>query len=71
MELLINGQNRAFDALPLEPCVSDLIAALGMQTDRVAIEQNGEIIPRTAWPEAPLKAGDKLEIVHFVGGGAL
>ncbi len=71
MELLINGQTRAFDALPAEPRLADLVAALGMQSDRVAIEQNGQIVPRSAWSEAPLKAGDKLEIVHFVGGGWL
>ena len=70
MELLINGQKRAFAALPDEPKVSDLIAALGMAADRVAVEQNGEIVPRAEWPGTPLAAGDKFEIVHFVGGGA-
>jgi sulfur carrier protein len=44
---------------------------LGLKNDRVAIEQNGEIISRSAWESVPIQAGDKLEIVHFVGGGAV
>jgi sulfur carrier protein len=69
MDLLINGQTRRFDALPPKPRIADLVAALGMQADRVAIEQNGEIVPRGEWADAGLQHGDKLEIVHFVGGG--
>jgi thiamine biosynthesis protein ThiS len=40
-----------------------------MKGDRVAVELNREIVPRPAWPSTPLTNGDKLEIVHFVGGG--
>jgi thiamine biosynthesis protein ThiS len=36
----------------------------------VAVEHNGEIVPRTVWAETRLNAGDRLELVHFVGGGA-
>jgi thiamine biosynthesis protein ThiS len=36
----------------------------------VAVEHNGEIVPRTVWAETTLNAGDRLEVVHFVGGGA-
>jgi thiamine biosynthesis protein ThiS len=35
----------------------------------VAVEHNGEIVPRASWPETVLEAGDRLEVVHFVGGG--
>jgi sulfur carrier protein len=35
----------------------------------VAVEHNGKIVPRTEWTETPLSDGDRLEIVHFVGGG--
>ena len=50
-------------------CIQDLLADLGLQGDRVAIEQNGNIVPRADWANAGLKDGDRLEIVHFVGGG--
>ena len=41
-----------------------------MKSDRVAIELNREIVPRGQWAETKLSDGDRLEIVHFVGGGA-
>ena len=40
-----------------------------MKPDRVAVELNREIVPRDRWSETLLKDGDRLEIVHFVGGG--
>jgi thiamine biosynthesis protein ThiS len=69
MQLVINGQQKDFPTLVENAKISDLLAQLGLKGDRVAIEQNGEIIPRSAWESAPLQSGDKLEIVHFVGGG--
>ena len=65
MELSINGEKRAVTATTL----SQLIEQLGMKADRVAIELNREIVPRDRWNESPLKDGDQIEIVHFVGGG--
>ena len=66
MELKINGEPRDFpDGLTL----ATLIQQLGMKADRVAVELNLEIVPRTKWADTHLKEGDKLEIVHFVGGG--
>jgi thiamine biosynthesis protein ThiS len=65
MELIINGEKRAVTAATL----SQLVEQLGMKADRVAIELNREIVPRDRWPQTPLKDGDQLEIVHFVGGG--
>jgi thiamine biosynthesis protein ThiS len=41
-----------------------------MKADRVAVELNREIVPRTLWAETQLHEGDSLEIVHFVGGGS-
>ena len=41
-----------------------------MKPDRVAIELNREIVPREQWSQTPLHDGDRLEIVHFVGGGS-
>ncbi len=68
MTLTINGEPRDFpDGLTL----AALIEQLGMKADRVAVELNLDIVPRGNWENTQLKAGDKLEIVHFVGGGAL
>ena len=65
MKLRINGEERLLAAETLEA----LVAELGMKGDRVAVELNREIVPRARWAETPLKDGDQLEIVHFVGGG--
>ncbi len=46
-----------------------LVAELGIKSDRVAVELNRDIVPRANWADTPLHDGDKLEIVHFVGGG--
>ena len=67
MTLSINGEEKSFQA-PLT--LAELLQQLGMKPDRVAVELNREIISRAAWPATQLKEGDRLEIVHFVGGGA-
>ena len=69
LSLVLNGQPRTFDALPDSAALDRVIAELGLKGDRVAVEHNGEIVPRAAWPEATVNAGDRLEVVHFVGGG--
>jgi thiamine biosynthesis protein ThiS len=66
--LTINGEPRIIDDAPT---LAGLIHSLGMKPDRVAVELNLEIVPRTQWASTSLKDGDKLEIVHFVGGGML
>ncbi len=66
MKLVINGDERDFSA-PLT--LDGLVSQLSMKQDRVAIELNREIVPRDRWPQTSLVDGDKLEIVHFVGGG--
>ncbi len=66
MHLFINGDEKSFaDSLSL----AQLVEQLGMKGDRVAVELNREIVSRTQWSETALKDGDRLEIVHFVGGG--
>lgn len=70
LSLIVNGQSRSFEALNSDSTVSELVEGLGMKPDRVAIERNGDIAPRSGWPTLRLADGDKLEIVHFVGGGA-
>jgi thiamine biosynthesis protein ThiS len=66
MTLHINGQPREF---PDGLTVASLVTQLGMKADRVAVELNLEIVPRAKWETTSLKHGDKLEVVHFVGGG--
>jgi len=66
MMLTINGENREFNSISM---ISTLLDQLGMKPDRVAVELNRELIPRDRWAATKLSDGDKLEIVHFVGGG--
>ncbi len=66
MNLTINGENQVVSAGTL----GALVEQIGMKPDRVAIELNREIVPRDQWPQTPLHDGDRLEIVHFVGGGS-
>jgi len=42
---------------------------MDLKADRVAVEHNGEIAPRADWGGIPVSSGDRLEVVHFVGGG--
>jgi thiamine biosynthesis protein ThiS len=65
MNLTINGEGRELSAETL----GALVEGLRMKPDRVAIELNREIVPRERWAQTPLHEGDRLEIVHFVGGG--
>jgi thiamine biosynthesis protein ThiS len=65
MNIIINGESHDSTADTL----SALIEQLGMKSDRVAVELNREIVPRDQWAETGLADGDRLEIVHFVGGG--
>jgi thiamine biosynthesis protein ThiS len=66
MNLTINGEDRS---LPSAASLDALVEQLGMKSDRVAIELNREIVPRDRWSQTGLRDGDRLEIVHFVGGG--
>ena len=70
MKLLINGQPREFPDLGSGATVQDLLNALALKGDRVAVEHNGSIVGRTAWTATAVGEGDKFEIVHFVGGGS-
>jgi sulfur carrier protein len=70
MNVTINGQSRSLEALKPGSSVADLVTALGMQADRVALELNGAIVSRSDWKTVSLGDGDRLEIVHFVGGGS-
>lgn len=66
IELAINGEPRTFPA-PLT--LTQLIESLDLAGKRIAIEKNGEIVPRSQHADTTLASGDRLEIVVAVGGG--
>lgn len=67
MKVRINGEETEVAAgLNL----AQLVEQMGMKSDRVAVERNREIVSRAQWPDTRLAEGDRLEIVHFVGGGS-
>jgi len=74
MNFTINGHARTLelpaDATSGKVTLDRLVTALQLKGDRIAVEHNGAIIQRTQWPATPVAEGDRLEIVHFVGGGA-
>jgi len=67
MELVVNGALRRLDPPPAT--VAELVASLGLAGKRIAIERNGEIVPRSRYEETPVAAGDRVEVVVAVGGG--
>ena len=69
MKLHINGEERDFGDEPAQFTLVALVEMLGMKADRVAVELNRCIVPRDRWAETKLAEGDRLEVVHFVGGG--
>jgi thiamine biosynthesis protein ThiS len=62
----LNGESRALDG-PVS--IAGLLATLGLETRKVAVERNEEIVPRSQYTATWLTSGDALEIVHFIGGG--
>ena len=63
----LNGEARE---VPEGSSVRDLIEFMKLPPDRVAVERNLEIVPRARWNVTPIYAGDRLEVVHLVGGGS-
>ena len=66
MHLTVNGESRAFPPLA---DLAALVSALGLDGQKVAVERNLEIVPRSAYAKTRLLDGDRIEIVHFIGGG--
>ncbi|WP_257543853.1 sulfur carrier protein ThiS [Sphingopyxis sp. DBS4] len=63
--IILNGEPRQVRA----GSIADLVASLGLDVKKVAVERNREIVPRSTLADVALAEGDVLEIVHFVGGG--
>lgn len=66
MQLTVNGKARP---LPARASVLALIQELGLEGKRIAVEVNGEVVPRSRYEAAVLHDGDRIEIVGAVGGG--
>jgi thiazole synthase len=66
MNVIVNGEAKSFDS---SLSVRGLLAALGLDPRKIAVERNLEIVPRSAYDAVTIADGDKLEIVHFIGGG--
>ena len=67
MQLKVNGSMR--DLNPAPTTVAELVRALNLEGKRIAIERNGEIVPKSRYRDTPVAAGDRLEVVAAVGGG--
>ncbi|HRO59022.1 MAG TPA: sulfur carrier protein ThiS [Burkholderiaceae bacterium] len=66
MEITVNGEKRQ---LPQQSTVASLLDTLGLAGKRIAVERNGEIVPRSRHADETIAGGDRLEIVVAVGGG--
>jgi sulfur carrier protein len=66
LDVLLNGEPYQ---IPDGATVADLVAGLGRHPRTVAVERNGDLVPRARFAETRLRPGDRLEMVHFVQGG--
>ncbi|HKZ79771.1 MAG TPA: sulfur carrier protein ThiS [Pyrinomonadaceae bacterium] len=66
MKILINGESRE---VPDDISLEQLVIQLELPRQRIAVELNKNVVRRADWTNALLKEGDRVEIVHFVGGG--
>ncbi|TNF60832.1 MAG: sulfur carrier protein ThiS [Deltaproteobacteria bacterium] len=66
MRLLVNGEERQVEP---STTVRQLLASLGLAETLVAVERNDEVVPRARHESTELREGDRVEVVHFVGGG--
>lgn len=66
MQISVNGEMRSFEGVA---DVAALVADLGLDARKVAVERNLEIVPRSTYAKTALSEGDRIEIVTFIGGG--
>jgi sulfur carrier protein len=67
MQVTLNGLLHNFD--PPAATVAELVRALNLEGKRIAVEMNGEIVPKSRYAQTHVAAGDRLEVVAAVGGG--
>lgn len=65
MKITLNGEERRIEQTDL----AEFVLQLALPQQRIAIELNGSVVPRSEWPQTRVRDGDQVEIVHFVGGG--
>lgn len=65
MQIQLNGDNTDVAATTL----AELVAELGLEQRMIAIERNMEVVPKSAYATTELQAGDRIELVHMIGGG--
>ena len=66
MEITVNGEARR---VPEDLTIAGLLEVMNLTGKRLAVEINLEIVPRTSYATRPLQSGDRVEIVHAIGGG--
>jgi sulfur carrier protein len=66
IELQVNGESQTY---PIGTILPDLLTQIGLNPRLVAVEYNGEILPRQLWDTTTVQTGDRLEIVTIIGGG--
>lgn len=66
MRIIVNGEEQTARE---DATVETLVEQLALRPERLAVELNGRVVRRAAWPHTTLREGDRVEIVHFVGGG--
>ena len=66
MRVYINGESRD---VPGTPSLAELITQLDLPAARIAVEVNREVVRRSEWSRVMLRDEDRIEVVHFVGGG--
>jgi sulfur carrier protein len=66
IEIIVNGKA---SSVPSDATVHDFLVSKRMTDAMAIVERNGEIVPRSSYGDTPLQAGDRLEVVHAVGGG--
>lgn len=67
LQIQVNGEARE---VAEDLSLPELVASLNLKPEQIAIELNQSVVRRVEWPGKTLRDGDKVEIVHFVGGGA-
>jgi sulfur carrier protein len=67
LQIRLNGEAKEIKEGTMLPA---LVESLALAPERIAVELNGEVVRRAEWPRVTLEEGDRIEVVHFVGGGA-
>lgn len=66
INIMLNGINKNIEK---EITIENLLTDLGLSKKKIAVEKNGEVIPNSMYSNIQLKSGDRIEIIHAVGGG--